>query len=256
VAKFGLEVVHDYNNFRNSGMEGADGTSDCWFSREIGAGFAYELNNAGHTPEFIHYDTNCWEIDFRDPVAGGGGEDYKYVDNVSVVLFVGHGNRENDGHGYLAFNTKFNDRFSRSRTWRLGDRCACDWLMVYGCALIDKNNILPYANTFHGLHEICGGWDTMYGWYTTDECGEDVAEDLIDGCTVADSWIDGVSDWKLDNHPIVISAETSNAYDNQSGTVIWTETTMNNDHFWGYGLTVNEIKHEDVFMLSYIWAEG
>lgn len=256
MVKFGLEAIKDYSNYRDSGVAEALLTWDCWFAREIGAGFAYELYSAGHTPEFIHYDTYCWEIDLRDPSAGGGGEDYKYADNVSIVLFVGHGSHYPNGVGYVVFNTKYNEWISDSRTWRLGDNCACDWLMVYGCSLIDKNNILPFASAFHGLHEICGGWDTMYGWYTTDECGEDVAENLVDGCTVADSWIDGVSDWKLDNHPIVIAAETKDAYDSQSGTVIWSNTTMNNDHFWGYGTTVKNIKHEHLFMLSYIWTEG
>ncbi len=47
-------------------------------------------------------------------------------------------------------------------------------------------------------------WDNMYDGITTDECGEDVGDNLTDGDTVSESWIDGVSDWWVDNHPITV----------------------------------------------------
>jgi Family of unknown function (DUF6345) len=254
LATFGVEVIHDFNNYRKSGIDGADEVGDAYWSYDIGNGFVEQLSNAGHTAAFYNINNYCYEIDLRDPSAGGGGIDYEYADNVNLFFIVSHGNRYPNGVGYVSFNTKFNEWNSDSRTWRLGDRCSCDWLMVYGCSLVDKNNILPYVDRFQGLHEICAGWDTMYGFYTTDECGSDVADNMIDGDTVSDAWIDGVSDWFLDNHPIVIAAETKDAYDN--GNVIWSQTTMNNDHFWGHGFTVNDIKRSDLFMLTYHWAEG
>ena len=44
-----------------------------------------------------------------------------------------------------------------------------------------------------------------------------------------DSWIDGVSDWAVDNHPVIIAVERQATFNN--GNSIWVETTMNNDHF-------------------------
>ena len=94
----------------------------------------------------------------------------------------------------------------------------------------------------------------MWDGITTDEVGEDVGNNLADdGDLVSSSWIDGVSDWWVDNHPIVIAAERKETYN--GGNFDWPNTTMYNDHFWGHG-TNSDIFPGDMYWLSWRWAEG
>ena len=59
----------------------------------------------------------------------------------------------------------------------------------------------------------------MYDGTTTDECGEDVGDNLISGDTISDSWIDGVSDWWVDNHPITVCVGDAATWNN--GNIRW-----------------------------------
>jgi Family of unknown function (DUF6345) len=79
-----------------------------------------------------------------------------------------------------------------------------EWIMAYSCKTVDRNNVPGIWNIFAGMHIYCGAWEDMWDGWTTDECGEDVADNLTDGDTVSESWIDGVSDWYFDNHPITV----------------------------------------------------
>jgi hypothetical protein len=87
-----------------------------------------------------------------------------------------------------------------------------------------------------------------------DECGEDVGDNLTSGKTVCESWIDGVSDWWVDNHPMVAAAEVAATYN--SGNFDWPNTTLDRDHFWSHGTTVADIWPADKYWLSWQWAEG
>jgi hypothetical protein len=71
---------------------------------------------------------------------------------------------------------------------------------------------------------------------------------------VGSSWIDGCSDWWVDNHPIVVSAERQSTWNN--GNFGWPNTTLNRDHFWSHGTTVNDIFPAGKFWLSWQWSEG
>jgi hypothetical protein len=84
--------------------------------------------------------------------------------------------------------------------------------------------------------------------------GEDVGDNLTDGDTVKDAWIDGVSDWWVDNHPIVVSAERLSTWN--GGNYDWPNTTLDRDHLWGHGTTVSDILPADKYWLSWSWAEG
>ena len=172
-----------------------------------------------------------------------------------MILFfiLTHGNNES-GNALLAYNIKTNEWLGNSSTWKLGNNYNLEWLLIYGCETINLNNPLSFWDRFQNLHQICGAWDNMWDGITTDEVGEDVGDNLTDGDTIADAWIDGVSDWWVDNHPIVVAAELESTFNN--GNFIWSQTTMNNDHFWGHGSTVNDISPTEKFWLSWRWAEG
>lgn len=66
--------------------------------------------------------------------------------------------------------------------------------MAYSCSTAFLPTTSGLWNIAAGLHLHCRAWGTMWDGGTTDECGEDVGDDLTDGDTVADAWIDGVSD--------------------------------------------------------------
>ena len=119
-----------------------------------------------------------------------------------------------------------------SGQWQLGENWNCEWILAYSCHTVALSNVAALWNIFAGMHIYCGAWDNMYDGITTDECGEDVADNLTDGDTVCDAWIDGVSDWAVDNHPIAVcvgDAETWN-----SGNIRWDRSHLNRDHLWGH----------------------
>jgi uncharacterized protein DUF6345 len=93
--------------------------------------------------------------------------------------------------------------------FELGEDWNCEWVMAYSCDTVDLNNVGGIWNIFAGLHMYCGAWGLMWDGPTTDECGEDVGDNLTGGDTVAHAWIDGVSDWWVDNHPITVCVGNS-----------------------------------------------
>ena len=63
-----------------------------------------------------------------------------------------------------------------------------------------------------------------------------------------------MSDWWVDNHPMVIACEQQSTYN--GGNFLWPLTTLNRDHLWGEGTTVSDIFPADKYWLSWRWAEG
>lgn len=61
----------------------------------------------------------------------------------------------------------------------------------------------------------------------------ELANNLTDGDTVAESWIDSVSDWWVDNHPVVVGPGTAAAWN--GGNIRWDLSPHNIDHLWGHG---------------------
>jgi hypothetical protein len=94
----------------------------------------------------------------------------------------------------------------------------------------------------------------MVDAFLTDEAGEDVGGNLTEGDPVSRSWIDGVSDWWIDNHPIVVAAEREETWN--GGNFLWSLTTMDRDRFWGHGTTMPDIPPNELYWLSWRWAEG
>lgn len=248
MATFGIEGIRYYPNFRaaNPDIE----IEDLTYVFNICNGLDEELRDAGHTRQFYWANSDCWEIDLRS--SGMAGDDDNWSDNVDLFFILTHGNNE-EGDAVLAYDSNINAWIGDSGTWRLGN-VNSEWLLIYGCKTVDLNNPLTFWDVFQRLHMLCGAWGDMWDGLTTDEVGEDVGSNLTDGDTVADAWIDGVSDWAVDNHPIVVCAENEATWN--GGNFDWPRTTMNRDHLWGHGTTVSDIFPANKFWLSWRWAEG
>jgi hypothetical protein len=126
--------------------------------------------------------------------------------------------------------------------------------MAFSCKTAALATITGLWGMFEGLHLYCGAYDNMYDGYTTDECGEDVADDLTDGDTVADAWISGVSDWKVDNHPVVVGPGNAATWNN--GSVRWDLSAHNRDHLHGHGTVNPDLPPSQQACLLWRWAEG
>lgn len=248
---FGVEGIRNFANLRASGMNFKKKPEDLPYTFNICNGIYRELKNAGHTCRFYWANRDCWEIDLRRTDHGGIDDDW--ADNVDLFFICTHGNHDSNGKPLLAYDINRNDWIGNAIHWHLGNR-QCEWLMMYACSTIDLNNVLGVWDVFQRLHEICGAWDYMYWGWTTEECGEDVGDNLTDGDAVSSAWLDGVSDWWVDNHPIVVAAEREISWNN--GNFLWALTTMNRDHLWGHGNTVSDIFPSDKYWISWRWAEG
>ncbi|MCJ7444547.1 MAG: DUF6345 domain-containing protein [Methanotrichaceae archaeon] len=216
-------------------------------------GFYEKLIEAGHTCAFYYANDDCWERDLRSATLGG--EDTNYGDTVDLFFMNTHGGIDNSGNHYLHYNNPVDNFHGNLTNMRLGDDYNLEWLLIKACSLVDLNNVGAVWDMFQRLHIFCGSWDKMWSGPTTDEVGEDVAQNLIDGEPVYNAWIDGVSDWWEDNHPIVIAAERSETWDGINEPD-WANTTLFRDHLLGHGETVEDIWPDQKAWLSYIYAEG
>jgi len=248
MATFGVEGIRYFSHFRATGL--ASGAEDLTYVFNISNGFDEQLRDAGHTRKFYWANRDVWENDLHS--GGLGGDDDSWSDDVDAFFIITHGTHDS-GQALLAYDIKINEWIGSSATWRLGN-VQCEWLFVFGCHTVDLGNPLSFWDLFQRLHQFCGAYGDMYDSITTDECGEDIADDMTDGDTVASSWIDGCSDWWVDNHPIVVSAESRSTWNN--GNFDWPRTTLNLDHFWGHGTTVGDLFPADKFWLSWTWSEG
>jgi hypothetical protein len=249
MATFGIEGIRHFSHLRASGV--VSKADDLTYTFNICNGFDRELRDAGHTRRFYWAETDCWEIDLRAQSRGGIDDDW--ADNVDLFFINTHGGFW-DGRGHIAYDTQVNRWLGDQDDWLLGDDWNLEWLLIYGCHTVDRNDPLHLWDIFQRMHQFCGSWGDMWDGITTDEVGEDVGDNLTDGRNVSKSWISGVSDWWVDNHPIVVSAERQSTWN--GGNFDWPNTTQDRDHFWGHGTTVADIWPADKYWLSWRWAEG
>jgi hypothetical protein len=247
MARFGVEGIRYFNNARAAGVSTA---ADLTYTFNICNGFDEVLRDHGHTRAFYWANEDCYELDLRD--VGMGGLDDDWSDDVDLFFISTHGGND-AGISRLLYNAPQDNWRTYASQWRLGND-NIEWLMMYACTTVNLDHVVALWDAFRGMHQICGAWDSMWDGWTTDECGEDVAQNLVDGYTVADAWIDGVSDWWVDNHPVVVSAETMATYN--GGNFNWPQTTLYRDHLWGHGSTVADITPAVKGWLSWSWAEG
>lgn len=249
MASFGIEAVRTVANARAAGVTSA---GDLTYTFNRANGFDSELRSAGHNREFYWAETDCWERDIRD--TDQGGDDRNYADNVDLLWIEGHGSRDSNDNLRILFDNPQSNWRTTSDTWELGENWNAEWIMAFSCKTVNRNNVGALWDIFARLHMYCGAWENMYDGITTDECGEDVADNLTDGDTVADSWIDGVSDWWVDNHPIAVCVGDSATWN--GGNIDWSRSHINGDHLWGHGSVKADVDVADKTCILWRWAEG
>lgn len=210
------------------------------------------LREAGHVRAFYWSNTDCWEIDVRDD--DRGGQDRDWVDDVDLFWIEAHGNRTSDGQAQMLFDTPQTGWRTFSGDWQLGENWNAEWIMAFSCKTVNRNLLTGLWNIFAGLHIYCGAWDNMYDGITTDECGEDVADNLVDGHTVSHSWHDGVSDWAVDNHPITVCVGDAATWN--GGSINWGLSFLNRDRLWGHGTVMADLPPSRQACLLWRWTEG
>lgn len=245
MATFGIEGIRYFGNARSAGVSTAE---DLTYVFNICNGLDDKLRGAGHTRKFYWANDSCWETDLRS--SASGGSDDSWADSVDLFFIITHGNNDS-GVGRLLYDVAHNNWRTHSSEWNLGNNNV-EWLMMYACKTISVDHPIAYWNAFKRLHAICGAYDNMWDGITTDECGEDVGANLVGGDVICDAWIDGVSDWWVDNHPMVLTAESESTYN--GGNFVWSQTTMNRDHYWGAGTTVADVS--SMYWMAWRWAEG
>ena len=99
---------------------------------------------------------------------------------------------------------------------RLGDESiGLSILALYSCETLSSADssaslINRWRNTFRGgLKMVTGSHDKVYDGPTTDEVGEDFADNLQDGDSVKWAWFDGNGDWWADQDVKVTATGTS-----------------------------------------------
>lgn len=247
----GIEAIRYFGNARAAGISTA---ADLSYTYNRSNGFSDELRSAGHRVKFYFTGTDVWETDIRDTDQGGGGEDASWVDDVDIFWLETHGGHTDTGQARMLYDTKRNEWRTYSSTWQLGENWNAEFVMAFSCETVDRGNVGGLWNIFSRLHMYCGAYENMYDGPTTDECGEDVASNLTDGDTVSASWIDGVSDWWVDNHPITVCPGDSATWNN--GNIRWDLSIMNRDHLAGHGNSEPDLPVNQQACLLYRWAEG
>jgi len=103
-----------------------------------------------------------------------------------------------------------------SSTWRFGDNATQIAIFSqYACKTlqIDDEAFGRWVNAFKGgLYIVTGSHGTVWDGWTTDETGEDYADNLTHGKTVKWAWFDGNSDCCFDQD-VAVHASSSGSLD-------------------------------------------
>ena len=264
MATIGLESVRWYDQYRaNNGTVddkgamvgppipyGVGGWIDLSYSYNITNRFYEVMTGAGVNCPFYFVGGDVWETDIKDTSLRG--DDVTYADSVDLWFFTGHsyiGLDDGDG-AQIVLNTNINNWSSPSKQWKVGDNWNCEWIALYTCESLRFRDTAweNYANIFQRLHIMLGSWEHSKDGADFANCGRAFAENLVDGDTVQVAWFDGIG---VDNGPAALSAETADTW--HDGAPDYGATTMNNDHFWGHGNVMPDIRADKIGWLLYRW---
>jgi len=249
MARFGVEAIRYFNHARAAGVSTA---GDLTYTFNRSNGFDKALRSSGHARAFYWSNTDAWETDIRD--VDRGGSDRQWVDDVDLFWIETHGGSEADGRARLLYDIARSEWRTYSDRWQLGEDFNSEWVMAYSCDTVNLDAVTGLWNIFARLHIYCGAWGSMYDGVTTDECGEDVGDNLTDGDTVSSAWHDGVSDWWVDNHPVTVCVGDAATWN--GGNIRWDLCALNRDHLWGHGSVGPDLAPAQQACLLWQWTEG
>jgi hypothetical protein len=179
----------------------------------------------GFNNELDDYDTKKFYFNLSGAVTGFSGSDGSLsaggVDAVDLFYMSTHGGVDDVRFFYAL---KEQNQFACSRfsnwtslcvpgaDWRYGDNSRTVKIFSqYTCATLAIDDFAwdRWKQPFRGgLYLATGSHDKLYDGSTTDETGEDYADDLQDGKSVKWAWFDGNGDWNADQD-VAIYASSS-----------------------------------------------
>jgi hypothetical protein len=115
-ALIGIEYLDNFDDVRAAGIISGGQNLSCPYY--IANWFGPTLVDAGHRLRFLNVNRAVNKRHLRD--ISNGGDDNKYADSVDLYLIVTHGDYTN-GELLLLFDTKLDDWFGHSKTWKFGD---------------------------------------------------------------------------------------------------------------------------------------
>jgi len=135
------------------------------------------------------------------------GGDQLTLDNVNLFYAITHGGAWSDRSVWAMWDQY---QHAESTSMRLGDESyGLSILATYCCETLkfnDGNMWTRMGWIFRGgLRIAVGSHDTLNDGYTTDEVGEDFADNLQKRNTIKWSWKDAVSDWYASQDATVMS---------------------------------------------------
>ena len=252
---FGIEGIRYFDEVNKTGNIVKGKAIELGYTFNVCNGLHHKLLKAGHNDKFYHGDKECWAIHLNDASLKAGGIDDKWADDVDLFFIATHGNNDKDNNKpLLLYNVEKDAWWGNGIDWKLGNK-GLKWLLLRSCSGINLKNVMACIDIFDKLHGICAAYGRMWDGITTDEAGEDLAEYLIDGdTTVADAWFKAQSDWRYDNHPIVICANGQVSYD-VKGNLIKFLSTLNLDYLTPRGFTMPEVPRSKIVGLHWMWVE-
>ena len=200
--RVGVEWVND---FHNDSCE----QNDLSYCDDQVVGFYNHMGNHGHVKVFNWGNDNAWETDFRHPTFGG--DSLNWSDDVHFCMVNDHGGN-NANVVTFSFSKAHTNCSIASTKMRLG-RKNLKWLAALGCDAVLNTNashiVACWGGPMQGVHIVCGFIGTAADSWWTSDLGEDFADDICDGDTIAGAWVsDAYSFWTGDDS-IAIAAGVS-----------------------------------------------
>ncbi|MBI4511073.1 MAG: hypothetical protein HY698_15680 [Deltaproteobacteria bacterium] len=144
----------------------------------------------------LHGTKSLWETSW----------DQNYLDNVNLFYSSTHGGAWSGSAVYAMWD---DGDLAYTSSMRLGDESyGLSIMSTYSCDTLklDGQLINRWRNTMRGgLRYVTGSHDTLWDGLTTDETGEDYADELQKSNTIRYAWRDGNSDWYVDNDVAVMT---------------------------------------------------
>jgi hypothetical protein len=156
------------------------------------------------------------------------GGDQLTLDNVNLFYASTHGGGWATKSVWAMWDQ---NQLADSLNMRLGDEASgLSIFATYSCETLkfsDGKLWTRMGPIFRGgLRFAAGSHDKLYDGVTTDETGEDFADNLQKGYTIKSAWKDGNSDWWADQDAAVMATGTNQANcENRRDTMKWQNYT-------------------------------
>jgi hypothetical protein len=189
----GVEWVEDYSALA--------GFSNLPATEPDALGLRDRLRGCGWTSNFAWGNGSAWEEDWKGSGKPGGGKDYRWVDDVDLAYFAGHGSSSR-----FYFNSTVDDHELHYEDCRgdWGDKDA-EWIGIAACNVLDDANRRGWARCMDRLHLILGFKTTMADVAHGDKFGYYICR----GWTMRQAWYQAADDLQPSGKIARVLAEES-----------------------------------------------